>query len=118
MGIANKYNRTKVFKFSIPAEYKYVSLSELYQRNGKDMIYPVKAIYINTKSRYNDAPVVATDKELVNFPAHLTDTVKQMLQDDEVIDAVNDGKLGFQIYQYENKYQGHKLYFSINWVDM
>lgn len=118
MGIANKYNKTKVFDFSIPQDFKYVSLSELFQRNGKDKVYPVKAIYINKKSRYSDAPVVATDCELVNCPAHLTDTVKQMLQDDEVIEAVNRGKLGFTIYQYENKQQGHNLYFSINWVDM
>lgn len=118
MSIANKYNRTKVFNFNIPQEFKYVSLSELFQKNGSNKVYKVNAIYINRKSRYADAPVVATDSELVNMPSHMTDTVKQMLQDDEVIEAVNKGKLGFTIYQYENKQQGHNLYFSINWVDM
>ena len=118
MGIANKYNKTKVFNFSIPSEFKYVSLSELYQRNGANKVYKVMAMYINRKSRYGDAPIIATDSELVNIPAHMLDTVKIMLQDDEVIEAVNTGKLGFTIYQYENKQQGHNLYFSINWVDM
>lgn len=117
MGVANKYNKTKLFDFSIPSEYKYVSLSELFQKNGKDKIYPVYAMYINKKSRYGDAPIVATDTCLVNLPSHLLETVKDMMKDDEVVDACNEKKLGFQIYQYENK-QRKELCFSVNWVDM
>lgn len=117
MGVANKYNKTKLFNFSIPSEYKYISLSELFQKNGKDKVYPVLAMYINKKSRYGDAPIVATDEFLVNIPSHLLDTVKDMMKDDEVIDACNEKKLGFSIYQYESK-NNRELNFSINWVDM
>lgn len=118
MGIANKYNRNRQFNFQIPQDFQYTSLKDMFQRDGGGVVYPVRAIYINKKSRYGDAPVVATDKELVNCPAHLTDTVKQMLLDDEVIEAVNRGKVGFTIYQYEVRQQGNAIYFSLNWVDL
>lgn len=117
MGIANKYNKTKMFNFSIPQEYKYISLSELFQKNGKDKVYPVLAMYINKKSRYGDAPIVATDEFLVNLPSYLLDTVKDMMKDEELVDAVNESKFGFTIYQYANKNTG-ELCFSVNWVDM
>lgn len=117
MSIADKYNKTKVFNFTIPSEYQYHSLSDLFEKNGKNKTYPVKALYINKKSRYGDAPIVATDECLVNLPSHLLDTVKEMINDDELVDAVNAGKFGFTIYTYENK-QRKELCFSVNWVDM
>lgn len=117
MSIADKYNKSKMFNFSIPSEYEYHTLSELYSDNGKKKVYPVKALYINKKSRFGDAPIVATDECLVNLPSHLLDTVKDMMKDDEVVDAVNESKLGFTIYQYENKNR-NEMCFSINWVDM
>lgn len=117
MGIANKYNKTKMFNFSIPQEYQYHTLSELFEQNGKDKVYPVKALYINKKSRFGDAPIVATDECLVNLPSHLLDTVKEMMNDEELVDAVNESKFGFTIYQYANKNTG-ELCFSVNWVDM
>lgn len=117
MGVASKYNKQKLFTFSIPSEYIYHTLSDLYKKNGKDMIYPCFALYINTKSRFGNAPIVATNECLVNLPSHLLETVKEMLRDEEVIDACNDGKFGFQIYQYESK-QNKQINYSVNWVDM
>lgn len=117
MGIANKYNKAKMFTFTIPSEYSYHTLSELYSKNGKEKVYLIKALYVNKKSRYGDAPIVATDECLVNLPSHLLDVVKQMMNDDEVVDAVTENKLGFTIYQYENN-QKKELCFSVNWNDI
>lgn len=117
MSIANKYNKTKVFTFTIPSEYQYRTLSELFEKNGKNKVYPVKALYINKKSKFGDAPIVATDECLVNLPSHLLDTVKEMMNDEELVDAVNENKFGFTIYTYENK-NTKEICCSVNWVDM
>lgn len=117
MSIANKYNKTKVFTFTIPTEYQYKTLSELFEQNGKNKVYPVKALYINKKSKFGDAPIVATDECLVNLPSHLLDTVKEMMNDEELVDAVNENKFGFTIYTYENK-NTKEICCSVNWVDM
>lgn len=118
MGIANKYNKTKVFTFTIPQEYTYCTLHDLYTKNGKNKVYPCKALYINKKSRFGDAPIVAIDEFLVNLPSHLLGTVQDMMNDEELVDAVNEGKFGFTIYTYENKNSRNEICYSVNWVDM
>lgn len=117
MSIASKYNKGRSFNFTIPSHYQYRTLSELFERDGKNKIYPVKALYINKKSKFGYAPIVATDECLANLPHHLLDTVQEMMRDEQLVNAVNQGVFGFQIYTYENK-NTKELCFSVNWVDM
>lgn len=117
MSVADKYNKEKLFDFDTPEDFEYKALSDLFNDNGEAKVYPVKALYINTKSRYGDAPVIVTDTCLVNVPSHMTDTVKQMLADREAVDDINAGKVGFTIYQYEAKKRSGK-FFNVKWVDL
>lgn len=114
MSIASKYNHGRKFDFEIPKDFKYMSLHDLYNNNGSDFVYDIRAMYINKKSKFGESPVVATSNELVNLPKHLTDTVKEMLADSEVVDAINNHVFGFTIYTYMN---GENVYYSVNWVD-
>ena len=68
MGIASKYNKGNGFNFRVPESFGYKTLDELYKKNGENHVYTVKALYINKKSQYGDAPVIATDECLVNAP--------------------------------------------------
>lgn len=87
------------------------------KKNGENHVYTVKALYINKKSQYGDAPVIATDECLVNAPSHLLDTVNEMILDEEVHEAANNGALGFTIYSYStDKRKG--TFYSIKWVDI
>lgn len=114
MGIASKYNKGRKFDFEIPKDFEYASLHDLYNQNGKDFVYDVRAMYINKKSKFGESPVIATSNELVNLPKHLTDTVKEMLIDDDCVNAINNHVFGFTIYPYES---GTNVYYSVNWVD-
>lgn len=116
MSIANKYNKGNIFNFTAPKDFEYRSLHDLFNNNGKDFVYEIKAMYINKKSKFGESPVIATTDCFVNLPSHLTDTVKEMIRDTEVVDAVNGGHLGFQIYTYETKNR-KDLCYSVNWVD-
>lgn len=117
MGVANKYNKMNVFTFKAPDSFEYWSLEDLFESEGAKKVHTVKAMYINHKSKYGDAPVIVTDTCLVNFPNHMTETVEAMLQDDEVIEAVNSDKLGFMVYSYKpNKVD--KLCYGATWVDI
>lgn len=117
MNVASKYNKGSIFNFSIPKDFEYRSLVDLFNDNGKDKIYIIKALYINKKSRYGESPVVATDNCLVNLPMHLTDTVKEMLKDEDFISAVNHDLVGFKIYPYESK-NSNGVCYSVNWCDL
>lgn len=117
MSIASKYNKGAGFNFKVPEDFTYDSPEELYTKNGEKQVYNVKAIYINHKSQYGDAPVIVTDSCMVNAPQHLNETVNEMLQDSEVIEAVNNGLLGFTIYPYSTT-KAKGTYYSIKWVDI
>jgi hypothetical protein len=82
---------------------------------GLDVQHPVNALYINTKGLFGPQPLVVTDKEVVNIPAHLLDMFKEILQDKESIKAVNDSVVAFKIYEYNNT---KGIQYSISWADV
>ena len=98
MSYATKFNKGSKFTFRTADDVQYVSLEELYNQNP-EQIHDVKALYINTKSRFGDAPCVAVDPVIiVNLPNHLLETVKEMISDDECVDAINKNEVKFKIY--------------------
>ena len=108
---AERYNKGGNYTKSAPKGAEYYKLSKL----QRDVVYPVDALYINTKGRYGDEGVVLTMGVLVNLPQHLTETVKEMRSDNELTDAINKGEFGFKVYQYDGT---NGSGYSVNWVDI
>lgn len=106
----------KLFTFEIPENFEYTNLRDLANKNGLETVYQVNALYINTKGKYGDAPVIATNCELVNAPQHLTDTVKDVLKDGESLALINNGKVGFNIYEY--LHPQHGVCYGLSWLDL
>ena len=116
MSIASKYNKNlSLFKARPRGTEEYYSLKELFNQNRKEHI--VLAMYLNTKGMYGITATILTGECFINLPKHLTTTVKKMMHDDEVIDAVNNGNLGIKIYEYYSK-EFNKVCYSINWIDL
>ena len=111
---SKRYNKEKVFTIDT-STFDYVSLEEMYQ--DEETVYPVRGVYINEKSMYDPAPVVATDSEYVNLPAHMIDECRDMLADRQAISAINRGLVGFTIYKYHQA-RFNKDCYSIRWVDV
>ena len=119
MGLMDKYNKGgTVFEVDIK-DFKFVSLEELYKRDNGKTIFGIDGLYINKKSSFGDHPVaiVACEEMLVDLPAHLTEDVKLMLQDQEVVEAIKNNKVGFIVQEYEQK-KYKKLCYGIKWEDM
>lgn len=114
MGIANKYNKKSPFTAQIPKDAPFFTLDQL-----KDVKEPIKILtmWINTKSQYGDHPVIGTETGKVDIPKGYTATVKKMMQDDEVIDAVNHGKLAFQVRSYHSE-KYNKDCYAIDFIDI
>ena len=113
--IANRYNKGARFNFEIPESFEFTTLKELYKKNGKDTAYFIMAYFFNSKGRFGTQTVLSTTEDLVNAPHHLTEMFEQMRKDPEVIDAINNAKLGFTIYEYQNSYGTH---YSLELIDM
>lgn len=115
MGIANKYNRQgSRFTAEIPEDLPFMKLSEL---GESDTPFIILTMWINTKGKFGAHPVIATPSGLVDFPNSMTETVKEMIADDEVIEAVNAGKLGFTVRKYHTNRYNRDAY-TADFVDL
>lgn len=113
MNILDKYNNKRLFEYDTTKEREYTNLQKLFNKFDKDKIYIVHALFINTKSRFGEAPVIVTSDYMVNTPKHLLETVKQMMNDSEVVKLINSRKVGFKIYSYRGK---NGMGYSVEWV--
>lgn len=93
-------------------EREFIKLSELVEKYGMKKEYIVRALFTNKESKFGEQGVIVTDDYNVNLPNHLTELIKEMRQDEDVVNIINAGEVQFTIYEYENK-KGQKGY-SIN----
>lgn len=114
MSFASKYNKAPRFTIDTTG-FKYASPADLYEQNGANEVYPLRAIFIHNKSQFGEQVVAATDKFYVNFPGYMLDTAREMLQDAEAIATINQGHAGFRIYPYGSH---GKMCFGVEFVDM
>ena len=116
MSFAKKFNTAKAqFTFEPNENTPFIKPSELVQTNGIDTVYTLKGCYLNKKGLYGNEPVLITEDCFINAPAHIAEVVEQVVKDENSIKLVNLNKVGFQFYEYENKY-GQQ--FGIEWVDL
>lgn len=111
MGIANKYNRGNKFDVDTTG-FEYVKLTEL--KVGET--YRLCGFYINQKGEYGASPVAILEDRFVNLPKHLLEVVRDMLIDDETIEAIRAGKFGFVPREYVDKKDKKRV--SVEWCDL
>lgn len=112
----DKYNKTFAkFDFTPEENFSYHSLKDMYNGKKGNNKYIVLGIYINRKSKFGDAPVIVSEDCYINLPKHLLDTVNEMLEDEELVQAINNKEFGIEVYEYETN---GKTCYSVNWIDM
>ena len=127
MSVLSKYNKGSLFSFKLDPEMEmeFIKLGELDLKKR----YVVLMLYINTKGQYKDHPVAVTYPEgdadalmMVDLPEHLTETVREMIVDQEIAELANNNKLAFEIrtYEYESgeKKKVKKTGYSVQWVEL
>lgn len=83
-------------------ERPFKKLEELHKSQPKAR-YTILAVFINTKGKFGNQGVFITNDFQVNLPPHLLDLSEELRQDEEVIEAINNRELAFEIYQYNGK---------------
>lgn len=116
MSFSAKYNRGKKFDIDTTG-FQYDNPADLYKAYGEEKVFPLTAIFINDKSKFGDYPVFATDKNFVNAPSHMLDIANEILSNTDDIQAINDGKVGFSIYEYTSE-KYNKTAYGIKFVDI
>lgn len=116
ISLANVLNKSEPkFTFNIPESHQFVKPAELVETHGVEQVYKVMGMYVNTKGKYGDEPVLILDNCLLNAPAHLLDAVRNILDNEQYIELVNKGRVGVKFYQYKNQYG---VQYGVQWVDL
>lgn len=120
MGLFSTLNKGKRFKFelseALPKD-NYIKLADI--PDGK--VLTVRSIYMNRKSKYGDHYVVLAEDEItgeifgVNLPKFNNETVVGILNNDEMVEAINDGKCG--ITKGDTVHGENGDYIPTVWVD-
>lgn len=110
----NKNHNNNPFKVD-STKFDFINLESLYVKDGDNARYKLLGVYVNKKGRFGAEPVAIIDGFKVNLPKHLLDDVQLILDSDEMIQAIIDGQLGFEIEPYDNA-RGH--FFTIHWIDL
>lgn len=110
----SNFNKERLFDIDT-SEFDYLSLEDLYKRDGKGTVYTVRGAYIGTKSKFDpEVPMVAIDDCYVNLPVHQLDEIKAMLADRRAIDGINKGQAGFVIEEFYQK-RFEKTCYAARW---
>lgn len=110
-----KFNKKSPFLKMDTEGFEYHKLGELYTKYGSRQTYRVRALYVND-SKYGLSPLAITDKFFVNLPNHLAEDVYDIISDDNIVEQINLGKIGFKIYEYTSK-KYNRVAYSIEWIE-
>ncbi len=110
----NKGHGNSPFKVDA-SNFDFINLESLYTKNGENARYQLLGVYVNKKGRFGAEPVAIIDGFKVNLPKHLLDDVQVILDNDQAVQAIIDGHLGFEIEPYEN---ARGRFYSIHWIDL
>lgn len=80
----------------------YINLNK-YVEDQFDNEFTVRSVFIVEKAKHGPRPVVVSDKFNIYVPNHMVDDIRKILSTPEMCDAINAGKCGCKVYQYQDK---------------
>jgi len=111
-----KFNKKSPFLKMDTEGFEYHKLGALYAEYGARQIYRVRALYVN-ESKFGLSPLATTDKCFVNLPNHLAEDVQEIISDEDLVEQINLGKIGFKIYEYTSK-KYNRVAYGIEWIEL
>ena len=108
---SNVNKGTSKFDFQIPENTEFCKLSEL-QAVSTPIV--VRGFYINKKGKFADHPVAIVtygeNVKLVDLPSHMTDTITDLMADDDAVSEINAGHCGLKPTSYTSKKYNRQCY--------
>jgi len=111
-----KFNKGDMLFTNTERYEEFKTLKELYEENGKEKRYLVTALYVYN-SVYGEGCFAKSAGFNISLPSHMVGIVKEIRNDKESIEQINNGEVFLEIYTYSlpDKYPNKKFY-SVNFV--
>ena len=113
-----KFNKSELLFNDNERFEEFKTLEELFKENGQEEIYIVKGVYLYT-STYGDGCFIKSDGFNISLPSYMVERVKNIREDKESVEDINNDKVGVNIYSYNlpDKYPD-KVFYSINFIEL
>lgn len=108
MGSIKRFNKAKLFDVDLDGK-ETVKLAELEQ----GAFFPVDAIMFTEKGRFGKSAFIVSGDKIVYLPKHKVKECEEILCDEEIVEAIKRGKIGFTPYSYDDETGAER--FSVNW---
>lgn len=108
MGSIKRFNKGKLFDVKLEGK-ETVKLAEL----ELDAFYTVDAIMFTEKGRFGKSAFIVSGDMIVYLPKHKVKECEEILCDDEIVEAIKGGKIGFVPVSYTDETGAER--FSVNW---
>lgn len=115
MALFDKYNKkfNKV-DWNIDTEgFPFVKCSD----QATDKKIAIYGFFITPDTGYGEGVIVILKKELLSIPQRYVEQVKEMLNDEVVVEAVKNGDCGIIITEFESK-KFKKTGYDVEFVEM
>lgn len=116
MSFASRFNKGNRWDIDTTG-FEFFDLEYLIKANGKNYVYMVRGAYINTKGKYDPAPVIISDDKYINAPSHMCAQFNDILADEQAIEDIKNGRVGVKIYKYYSQNHNRDCY-SLEFVDI
>ena len=102
----NERNAKKSIKWDFDGEgLPFIDLNQyLIQRDQGNAPIKVLGMYVNYKAKCGPQPHLITIDYKISLPNHLLKEVESILDDPELVRAINDGRCAFEPEQYTDKF--------------
>ena len=100
MSVFSKYRRNMSIDWGIDTkDFPFVKCSDL----PLDTKIPFFGLFIAPDSGYGENPIAILEDQLFSMPQRFTDQVKEMMDDQAVVDCIKDKKAALVISTFESK---------------
>lgn len=106
-------NTATKYDYVFPENTEYFKLKDL----DKDSVYIIRNIFFNTKSKFGEQALVGiTDKDekhcyYITMPNYSVQMMKEINENSDAIDAINEGHCGIKLRPYKSKKFGEQMGF-------
>ena len=119
MSFASKHRKCGI-DWGVNTEgFEFKTREELYKasKDPESDVYTLRGFYINKKGKFGDHPVAICDDMFVDFPDYMLEEMLETAKDEEDVNDIKAGKVGFYITQFTDSKFG-KTCYGIEWVDL
>jgi len=101
--------------------FEWFNLSDLIKADGHKTFVVQKVFTVVPKQgrgKGKKKPAMVADNKLIWLPEHCLGDVEKILANDEFINAINEGKCGFETSEYEDTQYGNGTCYSGTFIDI